>query len=432
MTTTVDWIPAVSVLAIAAVVAIGLVFQLRRNSAQRAASAQPTLAELEGKRDALVVQLRELMNGKAPGSEEEVERERTRLELEGAAVLKAIEARKHEPVVFPERASPPPLQSTSRGFLWGFATASALFALGIFVYTSSTTRTENTQVTGGGPVVSAQQEPGVGGASDAELTAARSRVQSNPNDLQARLELAYLFLTRRELMQVFEQTQFVLEREPKNARALSYQALVRLAMGQPEMSLDMLKRAIASEPDLLDAWIHLALVHTQMGNFAEATRAMNEAMKRHPEEAARLTELLAEIRAREVSDRQGTSGQASADSPAAAAADPAGAGISGTVDVDPAVRLRVTPGAVLFVIARAEGVTSGAPIAVKRLPVSLPVNFTITSVDSMMGQPLPPKVRLEARIDSDGNPLTRDPNDPVAVRDGVALGQSASLILGRQ
>jgi len=432
ITTSVDWIPAISVLTIAAVVAVGLVFQLRKNSAQRASSTHPTMAELEAKRDALVVQLRELMDGTAPGSEEEVERERTRLELEGAAVLKAIDARKHEPVIFTERASAAPRQSTSRGFLWGFATASALFALGIFVYTSSTARTDSTQLTGGGPPAAAQQDAVAGGASDAELIAVRSRVERDPNDLQARLDLAYLQLTRRELMQVFEQTQFVLEREPDNARALSYQALVRLAMGQAEVSLEMLKRAIAGEPDLLDAWIHLALVHTQMGNFAEAEEAMKEAMRRHPEEAARLTDLLAEIRAREASQRQGGTSPAPTRNPPPGAGAPAGAGISGTVDVDPAARVRVAPGAVLFVIVRAEGVTSGAPIAVKRLPASVPVNFTITSADSMMGQPLPPKVRLEARIDSDGNPLTRDPNDPVAVKDGVALGQSARLVLGRQ
>lgn len=431
LATSVDWIPAISVLAVSAVVAFFVVIQLRRSSAQRTPAVQPAMAELEATRDALIQQLRDLMNGTAPGTEIEVEKERVRLELEGASVLRAIDARKHEPAVLTEHVSETPLQSTSRGFLWGFATASALFALGIFVYRSSTTRNENTQLTGGGPPAAAPQDEVAGGASEADLNAARSRVERDPNDLKARLDLAYVQLTRRELMQVFEQTQFVLEREPDNSRALSYQALVRLAMGQADASLEMLKRAIASDPDLLDSWIHLALVHTQMGNFAEATSAMKEAMRRHPEESARLTDLLAEIRAREASVKDGGTSPAARPDPGRATA-PGGPGISGTVDVDSAVRMSIAPGAVLFVTVRAEGITTGAPIAVKRLPATVPVDFTITSADSMMGQPLPPRVRLEARIDSDGNPLTRDPNDPVAVKDGVALGQSTRLVLGRQ
>lgn len=426
----IDWIPAISVLAIGAVIGLVLLIRLRKNFAQQTPPEQPPLAELEVKRDALVQQLRDLMSGAAPGTDEEVEKERVRLELEGASVLRAIDARKHEPPVMTENVSEPPLQSTSRGFLWGFATAAALFALGIFVYRSTTTRSENAGLTGGGPPVAAAPNEADGAASEAELNAARSRVERDPNDLAARLDLAYIQLTRRELMPVFEQTQFVLERQPDNARALSYQALVRLAMGQADQALEMLKRAIASDPDLLDSWIHLALVHTQMGNFDEATRSLKEAMRRHPGETERLNELLAEIRSREASEKGGGSSPAATPGPGAAAT-PGGPGISGTVDVDPAIKMAIAPGAVLFVIARAEGTTTGAPIAVKRLPAIVPFDFTITSADSMTGQPLPPRVRLEARIDSDGNALTRDPSDPVAVKDGVALGQSVRLVLGR-
>jgi hypothetical protein len=48
----------------------------------------------------------------------------------------------------------------------------------------------------------------------------------------------------------------------------------------------------------------------------------------------------------------------------------------------------------------------------------------------MMGQGLPAKVRLEARIDFDGNAMTREPNDPIAVLDPVAAGtRSVKLVL---
>ena len=53
----------------------------------------------------------------------------------------------------------------------------------------------------------------------------------------------------------------------------------------------------------------------------------------------------------------------------------------------------------------------------------------ITSADSMMGQQLPANVRIEARVDSDGDPLTRSPGDLSAAQDGVALGSTVSLSL---
>ena len=46
-----------------------------------------------------------------------------------------------------------------------------------------------------------------------------------------------------------------------------------------------------------------------------------------------------------------------------------------------------------------------------------------------MGQPLPAKMRIEARIDSDGDPLTKDPKDPIAMQDDVVVGQSVTLTL---
>ena len=75
-------------------------------------------------------------------------------------------------------------------------------------------------------------------------------------------------------------------------------------------------------------------------------------------------------------------------------------------------------------IARAAGQTAGPPLAVKRLAPTLPATFSIGAADSMMGQALPAKLRLEARLDTDGDPLTRPPTDPTGMVDDVALGST--------
>ena len=82
----------------------------------------------------------------------------------------------------------------------------------------------------------------------------------------------------------------------------------------------------------------------------------------------------------------------------------------------------------VFLIARPAGVTAGPPVAVKRVNVtSFPVTVDLTQSDSMMGQPLPPKMRLEARLDSDGDAMTKNPSDPSAVIDAVSTGSAVKL-----
>jgi hypothetical protein len=71
-------------------------------------------------------------------------------------------------------------------------------------------------------------------------------------------------------------------------------------------------------------------------------------------------------------------------------------------------------GAVLFVIARPAA--GGPPLAVKRLPAGpFPLEFEIGPGDAMVaGQPFAGPIALSARIDGDGDPLTRAPDDLVA------------------
>ena len=106
--------------------------------------------------------------------------------------------------------------------------------------------------------------------------------------------------------------------------------------------------------------------------------------------------------------------------------------VSGTVDVDPSLRSKLSPGGVLFVFARAAGVSEGPPVAVKRLPARFPAAFELSEADSMMGQPLPDRLLIEARLDEDGDPTTRSPSDPKARLDRVKVGRAdVQLILTR-
>jgi hypothetical protein len=95
--------------------------------------------------------------------------------------------------------------------------------------------------------------------------------------------------------------------------------------------------------------------------------------------------------------------------PVAAAAE--GAPIRGTITVAPELAGRVPAGAVLFLIARRGG--AGPPLAVQRIPQPrFPLEFSIGPQDRMIQAiPFAGELELSARIDADGNAMSRQPGD---------------------
>ena len=100
----------------------------------------------------------------------------------------------------------------------------------------------------------------------------------------------------------------------------------------------------------------------------------------------------------------------------------------GSIGLDPALKGKLS-GGTLFVMVRPEGFGAGPPLAAKRIAVtSFPVTFEIVPADSMTGEPFPEALLLQARLDSDGNPTTRDRSDPVAQLDNVKNGSSGLVL----
>lgn len=103
-----------------------------------------------------------------------------------------------------------------------------------------------------------------------------------------------------------------------------------------------------------------------------------------------------------------------APSPGAGGAPPPAAGgeaIRGTISLAPELEGRVPAGAILFLIARrGEG---GPPLAVQRVvEPRFPLEFSIGPEDRMIAQmPFEGPLLLTARIDADGNAMTRQPGD---------------------
>ena len=451
----VDWFPAVAVLA--AGLATGAIVWWRT---QKTPTVAPTAAplplrDLEGKREALIAQLRELDFTGEKRTPEQLARERQRLEHLAARTMRDIDAlgavdpaaartvRERATAVElpPRQPVAAPAGSSLRGFFWGIGSAAALGLLYFFVSQSAKERKEGGALTGNAPRETAEPAE----ASDAEVQAAQAALAKNPSDIEARLALVRLHLIGQDMMAVFKETQAVLQISPGEPRALSYQALVRLAMGQSQQAESMLKEALAKDPQLLDAYIHLMLVYTRTGRAAEADKVLADAQQRFPKRATSLKDLLGQMREDSTTEPAAADAGGAADphagvlvagpttsgaSPAPTAAAGAEKKVAGILELDASLRGRTFPGATVFVTLRDGGFGAGPPLAARRIPAaSFPMPFEIGSRDVMIGEPLPDDLLIEARIDSDGDPLTRAPSDPYGRADHVNAGSTGIKIV---
>ncbi len=440
----IEWLPAVAILAgglvFGAVLVWRFVFTAPRSPAKAAAPVPAEVRDLAGKTDALLSQLRELEDTAVKRTPEQLARERYALELEAAQTLLALEESGAPAPLAPAAAIAIPASAGAvperagglRGFLWGVGSATGAALLILLVYQSAKPREAGGAVTG--EIPTAAQAPSSVGGDEAAFQAALAR---NPSDFETRLALARLYVDRENWMGVWNETAKVLERAPDNPRALAYQSLVRMAMGQLDVGVGMLKKAVASDPDLVEAYAYLALGYARMGRMRDAQATIASASKRFPERAEDLGRYLADLKANEsqvanASPASGANPHASVPTPGEGAMAPRGGApardtsggrrVSGIVDIDPSLRSALSPAAVLFVFARAAGGGEGPPVAAKRLAATFPATFELSEADSMMGQPFPDRLLIEARLDSDGDPTTRPASDPKARLDGVKAG----------
>src|SRR5262249_54517216 len=186
-----------------------------------------------------------------------------------------------------------------KGFAWGVG--SVLVIVGIFWYVTQKAQPRTEESMQPQPPMAAQQQQQQSGQqgqpqSDPQVQAIESAVNQRPDDVVLRNQLARAYLDRDNMMGVFQQTQYVLQRSPNDPAALTYQSLVRMAMGQPEAASAMLQRAIKSDPKFLDAYVALAWAQTSSGENDEAAATIKTAQQQHPEQKERLAEVLVKMR----------------------------------------------------------------------------------------------------------------------------------------
>ena len=122
---------------------------------------------------------------------------------------------------------------------------------------------------------------------------------------------------------------------------------------------------------------------------------------------------------------------AGAPTPTSGPTDGDAARVSIRVSVAPSLAAKLTPGATLFVFVRAPG-RPGPPLAVKRLPASLPTEVTLTPADSMvpgLAFSRGDTVEVSAKISADGSATPKAGDAIGRIRYAVGEDSSRPLVI---
>lgn len=251
----------------------------------------------------------------------------------------------------------------------------------------------------------------------AQLEQLRMQVQAAPQDLNARRQLTVALLNANLLMEAFEQARELQKVAPNDPDGLFVEGVVRLAMGQWPLTVQLMDGVLAQHPDHLLASLAKGQAEAALGQTGQAIATLRKGLAAAGGSFPPIEELLAQLE---------TGGDPA---PPVAAPDPAavesappstGAASGGSYRV----HIELAPGTVaprggdgspatLFLALR--GAAPGPPAAVKRLVnPAFPLDLTLSASDSMMGQPLPLAGNLSVSLDGDGNASTKEPGDLAA------------------
>ena len=245
---------------LAVVAAAGVLHPFRTAGADLEGLSDP----LEDERGDLLVALRDLDRERATGSLEEPEYRalRTDTERRAVAVLRAIEARDGagELAVDLSELRPGTAEPRKRGerstrtLVLVLAVSATLVAVTVPLLIGAVRgRTGDSPISGS----IAGQTPGN------PLAFFQQRVKDHPNDVAARLDLAFRYLQTGDVQGAITQYLEALRLDPSNAEARANLGLVLFRAGRPEDGLRSVEAALSTDPNYAEALFYKGLILLQ-------------------------------------------------------------------------------------------------------------------------------------------------------------------------
>lgn len=233
---------------------------------------------------------------------------------------------------------------------------------------------------------------------------------SGSPQIRAALDEGKQAFEKQDFPKAIEAFKKVLANEPNNPEAHSYMGFILVQAGHGDGALMAFDKALSQAPNFpMALWGKGMVLYQDKKDYAGAREIFQRLLNLVPpgEERNEVVKVLAEIPASgaaasrpAVTEKSATTGSSSSGQ------------ISGKITIDPKLKANIDPNAALFVIARPATSGGGPPLAVKKIDrPTFPIDYTLSQDNAMMGMPFSGKINITARLDKDGNPVTRTPGD---------------------
>lgn len=282
---TTNWLPGIIVLAVTFVLAAGwILFQRRKGSLASAEPRDGVLDDLTQRAQSLIDQLRALEAEKHNQSAEQYAAEKSRLEREAAAALRAkdehLKRKSSGEGVRARPQTPAPTGWASRnpqlvGALWGAGIVVFFGGLGYLLVSEQQTRTDGMEATGRMPPGgAAAQQQGAGMDEQMqegpEMQEARARLNANAGDVDAAALLSHELIRRQQFDEAVKVTAKGLAADPFNVELKVHRGVLRATQGDMAGAEAELTELVDTWPDAQEALIFLGSLALRRGDKAAA------------------------------------------------------------------------------------------------------------------------------------------------------------------
>ncbi|RKH55624.1 tetratricopeptide repeat protein [Corallococcus llansteffanensis] len=282
-----NWLPGIIVLSVAFVLAAAwLLFQRRKGGASpgAVAKADGTTEDLTQRAQSLIEQLRTLEAEKHHFTAEHYTAEKSRLEHEAAAALRARDEHQKRQAsgvqAAPARNVPASTGWAARnpqmvGALWGAGVVVFFGGLGYLLVSEQKPREEGQMGTGATPpgmgAPMQQQAGGMPQGENDELEQARQRFESNPSDVEAASMLSHELIRQQDFAEAMKVTQKGLAVDPFNVELRVHRGVLRAtSQGDLPGAEEELVELVNTWPDAQEALIFLGSLALRRGDKAGA------------------------------------------------------------------------------------------------------------------------------------------------------------------
>jgi cytochrome c-type biogenesis protein CcmH len=223
-------------------------------------------------------------------------------------------------------------------------------------------------------------------------------------DIASLLNQGKLAFANQDWPKAIEAFKQVLAADPNHPEAHSYMGFILIQAGHGDGALLAFEKALSAAPNLpMALWGKGLVLYREKQDYRGAREVLERLVKLLPagDDRSEIEKVLAELSA---SDRQ-TTKPAKVAPPVA----PQGQQISGTIRIEPKLKDQLDRQATLFIIAR-QAAGSGPPLAVQKIErPTFPLSYSLGAQNMMIqGGSFTGKMNISARLDKDGNPMTRE------------------------